>query len=331
MTSPTPPATVRRLAILGAWAPHRSEASIARAGQQLGLTTAVFDILRRSRQMGGIGRAWVERTLHRFNPDLVLVTRHAVRMGMTRLSRITSRYRTVFWFFDASPQVGVMELAGLVDQTYLTTAAQLERWRVAGLSNTLFLPQALDPELDKPGRRRTEFLTDVSFIGSGPYPMRWPLLRRIAQSGSRLQIRGPSWENAPADLPVSGGEVHGPDFADVVASATISLGAHATTEQASELGSASNRMWKVMGCGGAYLGPWVPGIEEFARDHLHCAWYRDENDALARIEELLRHPDETRAMAERGRQHALDHHTYRHRLDLLLRGEGYPLPRPTSV
>lgn len=237
----------------------------------------------------------------------------------------------MFWFFDTTPQVGVMDLARLVDENYLTHAAQMASWRAQGLSTVRFLPQGVDPDVDRPGTPRKAYRCDVSFVGSGQFPFRWPVLQRVAAAGHRFQIRGPGWDDAPADLPIAGGDVRGTDFTDVVASATVSLGAHAVPEQAAEYASASNRMWKVLGSGGAYLGPWVPGIEHFAHDDEHCAWYRTDADAVVRLDQLLRHPAEAHAMADRGRAHALAEHSYDSRLALLLQGTGYPLPPPTNV
>lgn len=273
----------------------------------------------------------IERQVRRFEPDLLLVTRHAVRLGAERLARLLPSFRSALWFFDTTPQEGVLELARLTGENYLTTAAQIATWEAHGLTNVQFLPQGVDADIDRPGTPQSAYLTDVSFVGSGPYPYRWPLLQRIASTGHRFQIRGPGWEGAPADLPIAGGDVRGGQFADVVASATVSLGAHATPAQAAEYASASNRMWKVMGCGGAYLGPWVPGIEHFARDGEHCAWYRSSDDAVARLDQLMSDPAECRAMAHRGRAHALAAHSYERRLALLVQGTGYPLPPPTNV
>lgn len=255
-----------------------------------------------------------------------------MRLGLDRLAPLLAQQRSVLWFFDTTPQSGVMELARLVDENYLTTAAQQSAWVAQGLTNVQFLPQGVDPDVDRPGTLRDPYRCDVSFVGSGPYPFRWPVLQRVAASGYRFQIRGPGWDGAPADLAsaVAGGDVRGGDFADVITSATVSLGAHATPEQADEFASASNRMWKVFGCGGAYLGPWVPGIEHFAVDGEHCAWYRTHDDAVARLERLVADPAATRAMAVRGRTHALTEHTYDRRLELLLAGRGYPLPPPRT-
>ncbi|HEY4648645.1 MAG TPA: glycosyltransferase, partial [Gemmatimonadales bacterium] len=85
------------------------------------------------------------------------------------------------------------------------------------------------------------------------------------------------------------------------------------------------RMWKILGCGVFYLGPYVRDIEIFARDRVHCAWYRDPADAAELARHYLRHPEERDRIARTGRQHALDHHTYAQRLALLLEGREYPV------
>jgi hypothetical protein len=64
----------------------------------------------------------------------------------------------------------------------------------------------------------------VSFVGSGHSSYRYDVLRAVA-GVSRLQIRGPGWDQAPADLPVAGGPVHGRRLAQVIRGAAISLGA----------------------------------------------------------------------------------------------------------
>jgi spore maturation protein CgeB len=84
-------------------------------------------------------------------------------------------------------------------------------------------------------------------------------------------------------------------------------------------------MWRVFGCGGFYLGRHVEDIERFATDGVHCAWYRDATHAAELTEHYLGHSDERERIARTGRAHALAHHTYAHRLTLLLDGQGYPL------
>ena len=124
--------------------------------------------------------------------------------------------------------------------------------------------------------------------------------------------------------------MHGPRLGRVIRGAAISLGAHAYAAQDTARASASNRMWKILGCSGFYLGPWVEDIERFAAGGRHCAWYRSPDDAAEQVRHYLARPDERRRMAEAGRAHALAYHTYARRLELLLEGRAYELDGPGS-
>jgi spore maturation protein CgeB len=87
-------------------------------------------------------------------------------------------------------------------------------------------------------------------------------------------------------------------------------------------------MWKVLGCGGFYLGAWQAGLESFARDGEHGVWYRGHDEAVELARRHLAEPGLRAQIAAAGRAHALQHHTYRHRLELLLAGRSYPLSLP---
>jgi len=314
-----------RLVVLGAGGARKTEDAIARAGRSLGHAVRLVDVVGWHRWAGPLAGPSVERLVAGFEPELILVTRHAWKLGEARLRRLFQGRRSAFWFFDPEPHPGTLELARLVDAFYVTYRGQRERYRREGIGVVRFLPQGVDPDRDRPAPPREAFRCDVSFVGSGPYPYRWEILRAIAEV-ARLQIRGPGWEKAPGDLPVAGGPVYGEEYAAVIASAVIALGADAVPSQSQDEASASNRMWKILGCGGYYLGPYVPGIEHFAEDGVHCGWYRSTDEAVARVRTALADPEGTTKIASAGRSHALAHHTYAHRLALLLAGEEYRLP-----
>jgi spore maturation protein CgeB len=194
----------------------------------------------------------------------------------------------------------------------------------AGAPEVRFLPQAVDPGEDYPAESvPARYRCEVSFVGSGQYPDRHALLRAIADVAD-LQIRGLGWGRHDQHLPVRGGRVRGRRLAQVIAGAAISLGAAATGAQAEAPLCISNRVWKVLGCGGFYLGPWTRGMELLVREHQHCALFRSDQDAIAQVRYWLERPEERAAIARAGRAHALARHTYAHRLELLLRGESFP-------
>jgi spore maturation protein CgeB len=68
----------------------------------------------------------------------------------------------------------------------------------------------------------------------------------------------------------------------------------------------------------------------FAADGRHCAWYRSPAGAAELSRHYLDRPEERRRIAAAGRAHALRHHTYASRVELLLTGREYELARPAS-
>jgi len=314
-----------RVAVLGAGGVHKTEASIVGAVRALGHACRLVNVVGWSRYGGPLSSRAIQYLADSFEPDFVLLTRHAILAGESAVRAILRGRDRAFWYFDVQPSERVLALGRLAERMYVTSFSQVAVLRAAGIPAVGFLPQGVDPDRDVPAAAaRPEDLCDASFVGSGQYPHRWPVLRAAAAAG-RLQIRGPGWGQAPPDLPVVGGQVRGRRLAQVIRGAAISLGANAHAEQDAARASASNRMWKVFGCGGFYLGPWVEDIERFAAAGRHCAWYRSPGDAADQVHHYLARPDERRRMADAGRAHALAHHTYARRVELLLDGHEYDL------
>ena len=308
----------RRIAVFGKRGHHRTEASIARAAAALGHAVLFIDVGTWRR----FGTTLLRWRLDAFGADTLLFTRYAAELGEDRVRRLATGRWAATWYFDLplTPEVLLLGRAtGRVFTTYYDGVAQ---YRAAGIPEAHWLPQGMDPLIDAPATSwPAEYGCDASFIGSGPFPHRWPALRAVAKVCD-LQIRGPGWEGAPTDLPVKGGDIRGADFARATCAAKISLGASFSPEQQAARYSASNRMWKVMGCGGFYLGEQVEGIEMFGAQGVHCGWYRGPEDAAAQARYWLDHPEERVRVAAQGRAHALAGHTYAHRLELLLQGRG---------
>ncbi len=319
-----------RVAVLGAGGAQKTEASIVRAARALGHACRLVDVVGWSRYTGPLAGPAVRLLTDAFAPDFVLLTRHAVRLGEPTLRTLLRGRARAFWYFDLQPKTAVVALGRVAERMYVTSLSKVDVFRAAGIPSVHFLPQGVDPDRDVPSPDcRPGDACDASFVGSGQYPHRYPVLRAVAAVG-RLQIRGPFWGAAPPDLPVAGGPVHGRRLAEVIRGAAVSLGANAHPEQDGARASASNRMWKVLGSGGFYLGQRVPDIECFAVGGRHCAWYASPADAAEQVRHYLARPEERMAIAAAGRAHALRHHTYAQRLELLLAGREYDLDGPAS-
>jgi glycosyl transferase family 1/uncharacterized protein DUF3880 len=312
-----------RIVVLGAGGVRKTETSIVRAARSLGHDCRLVNTVGWLRFGGPLSARIVRFLTDAFDPDFLILTRHAIDLGERSLSKLLGGRAAAFWYFDLEPKEKVVRLGRLVRRMFVTYYEQVGIYRAAGVEQVEFLPQGVDPEADEPADSAPEhYECETSFVGSGQSSYRHTVLRAVA-AVSRLQIRGPGWEGAPSDLPVAGGPVYGKRLAQVIKAAAISLGASSYPAQDAERFSASNRMWKILGCGGFYLGRYVNGIEAFAVHGQHCAWYRDPDQAAELTRHYLDHPDDRARIARAGRAHALAHHTYAHRLALLLQGKGY--------
>ena len=212
----------------------------------------------------------------------------------------------------------MLELARLTRLNF-TVSHRVGEWLLAsGIHHVAPLPQAADLDLDRaPATIDPALRCQVSFIGSGQYPHRWPLLERLAAEAD-MQIRGPGWQHSPPGLPVVGGDIRGARFAAAVAAADVSLGINALPDQDDDPATVSNRIWKVLAIGGAFLGQAVPAAESLARDGEHCRWFHGPAEASRLLAELLADPDARAQMAARGRDYVRAHHSYDRRLDTIL-------------
>lgn len=308
----------RRIAVFGKRGHHRTEASIARAAESLGHEVRFIDVGRWRR----LPVALLRWRLDAFGADTLIFTRYAAELGPDAVRRLSRRRWAATWYFDLPLTPEILLLGHATQRLFTTYRDTVPEYRKTGIAEAYWLPQGMDPLIDAPAPSwPSEFACDASFIGSGPFPHRWPVLQAVAKV-CRLQVRGPGWEAAPNDIPVSGGEIRGEAFAQATSAAAISLGASFSPEQARSRCSASNRMWKAMGCGGFFLGEYVEGIEMFGREGEECSWYRGAEEAAEKARYWLGHPEERTRIAAAGRAHALAGHTYAHRLELLLEGRG---------
>lgn len=316
----------RRIVVFGAGGAHRTEAAIARGARSLGHRCLLIDVPETSRLLGRLAGRFIRWRIDRFGADTILLTRYAVPLDDQTLAAVTRGRESALWFFDLvdRPAERILRLGRAAESVFVTCPSQIELYTDAGIPSVKFLPQGCDPTFDAPARYvPPRYRCDVSFIGSGQYQYRHELLRAVAES-CNLQIRGPGWD-ADTNLPVVGGAVRGRRFSRIVRGASISLGANATEQQWSARACTSNRLWKVLGCGGFYLGPHVPEVNRLARGGEHCVWYYSNADAVDLVRHYLADHSKRADIAAAGLAHVQAAHTYGHRLELLLSGQAYPL------
>lgn len=159
-----------RILIVGASGRFRTEAALARAARTLGHSARVVDALGWRRRLGPLGARLALWRCAGYQPDFVLCTRHAVALGESRLRQMLHQRRSAFWYFDAGvplPQ-GAVLLARLASHCFATYGYQVDALQQAGAASASFLPQGVDPLMDRPARWAPPgYRCDASFVGSG--------------------------------------------------------------------------------------------------------------------------------------------------------------------
>ena len=207
-----------------------------------------------TRYAGPLARRAIRYRTESFEPDFVLLTRHAILAGESDLrailrdrkapsgtstrSRGRRCSRWAAWWTDV-PHVSRAGRA-LPRRGHPRGAFPVRRGWIRSR------PRPRDP-------RRPSSQCDASFVGAGQYPHRYGVLRAVAaavdcRSAAPAGTRRPRTCRSPAD----------PCAACVCARSFAAPPSRSAPtrypEQDADRASASNRMWKILGCGGFYLG-----------------------------------------------------------------------------
>lgn len=217
-----------------------------------------------------------------------------------------------WWGLDRQDQVGREAFFG-VDHLFTADGGHDDGWREVGANHHWSPPGVFHGECG-PGEFTSRFASDVAFVGNwrGGYHAEW---RHRAELISFLQ-RG-RWRRRTMLWP-RGAAVRGEDLRNLYASVKVLVGDSCLVGDCSRYWS--DRIPETLGRGGFLLHPFVDGIEEHFTDGKHLRlWPLGDWRELDRlIAYYLEHDDERRAIAEEGRRHVLEHHTYRTRMQWVL-------------
>lgn len=196
-----------------------------------------------------------------------------------------------------------------------------QRWMDAHGIRHFWSPPAVVADECTPGTAdRVRWPADVAFVGSGPgyhpeHPERQDLLAWAQNRyGDRFRRYGlPEYIVRDAELN------------DLYASVPVIIGdslARVWPDGTRHSYYWSDRIHETLGRGGVLVHPDVPGLTDTTGyEHgEHCLLYEfGDYDAVGEhVDWCLTHPNEARAMAERGRALTLARHTYAHRLAVVL-------------
>ena len=322
---PTPPPRQLTVWYIGNFAPeHSTENHVAEALRNVGASVAAMQ-----ENEGGFWEA-TQRIMAGAKPDLILWTRtrwsadvhesiSAEARLMLRLARarhipVVGYHLDIWWGLKRETEVSTEPFFD-VDLLVTADGGHDDLWTKAGV-NHLWMPPAISRRQAEVGTPRDEFRSPIAFVGShdgGYHPEhahRHELVRWLRQNFRRDCAFWPR----PGQH-----AVRGTDLQDLYASVDVVVGdsCFAGTGLANYW---SDRIPETIGRGGFLLHPDVPGLERHFSDGAHLrTWQAFDWDALHDgITWALNNSDKRRAIAWKGREHVLEHHTYERRMSDLV-------------
>ncbi|MBL8729597.1 MAG: glycosyltransferase [Planctomycetes bacterium] len=260
----------------------------------------------------------------RFRPDVVFVFFRDLPPLLA--AEFRREARLVIWCEEALEALdgSIVDYFALADLVCMSNPARFAWLQERGLDNMAFLMSGFSPRFHHPAGPQPP-VRDVAFVGGpGRRGQRASFLAEVSRR-YRTDVFGRHWDRWSH---LHGGlRVHGPignrGYAKVCATSRIVLGVNEVND---DLYYFSNRTFLTLACGAFHLTHYVPRLEDVFTDGEHLVWYRDEDEALAKIDEWL-HRDVDRArVAAGGHAEVMQHHQYYHRIARILHWLQFGLP-----
>jgi len=268
------------------------------------------------------------RAVEEFDPDLVLVQKGEAVFPETiqRISQ-TSKARLVVWHGD-SPFYALTSNANIIfslqfyDLCLVFDPYYIPAVEKAGAKRVEYLPFGCEPtihrSMDLRAQDREVYKSDVCFIGGyqGQYSKRTKLLSTLTDLD--LRVWGMGWDRAlePALRKCATGRpVYGQELAKVYSASGIVVNIH--HEQS--VWGVNMRTFEATACGAFLLTDSLAELSKLYDVGGEVVCYENTLDLRNKIGYYLQNPQERREIARRGQRKACDAHTYRHRMEELLR------------
>jgi hypothetical protein len=179
-----------------------------------------------------------------------------------------------------------------VDFVFIAQKFNLELYP---LGKTHYLPLAADPDLHKPFPEMTETY-DIGFIGNPNYMRRKRLLEKLAKNHNCLIT------NSEPGLPYS-----------------QKLSKCKVLFNCSLENDVNMRFFESMSIGKPLVSDYLPAQDEFAVDRVHYFAYRNDNELIKSCNELLRSAPRRKSTGDIARFNIKKNHTYKHRVEQMLK------------
>lgn len=284
-------------------------------------------------------------------PDLCIVMGgHATLPLPETLSQIkTMGVKIILWTTD--PPIGhfskIIRTAFLYDHVFCAGTEALEILKENGLKNPIYLPFACDPDYHRPieitEEERKRYGRDVAFVGSF-YPNRWHILKELGEFN--MGVWGPYWNKAIRranrknltfynfnhlewfgnfktsvqldNLFIKSIKLDPSEWTKIYSASKIVIVIH-YQDGKTPCFQASPKVYEALACGCFVLVDRQKDVFSLFEDEKHLVGFDNVNDLKRKIIYYLANPDKRRKIAESGRQMVLAQHTFRYRVETLLK------------
>ncbi|MBL8748760.1 MAG: glycosyltransferase [Planctomycetes bacterium] len=266
-----------------------------------------------------------------FKPDVVFVFFRDLPPLLA--SEFGRDARVVVWCEEALEVLdgSIVDYFALADLVCMSNPSRFAWLRERGLDNMAFLMSGFSPRYHGPAAPAAPE-RDVAFIGGpGRRGQRAAFLAEISRRFS-TDVFGRHWDRWSQFHPEL--RVHSPvdnrGYAKVCATSRIVLGVNEVND---DLYYFSNRTFLTLACGAFHLTHYVPRLEDVFRNEEHLVWYRDEDEAIDKIEQWLRRDSDRARIAAGGHAEVMQHHQYYHRIARILQWlqTGQPAKEPLAA
>lgn len=245
--------------------------------------------------------------------------------------------RRVLWTIDppravASPAddfISLLKTAPLYDEVFCGGSEAVEALRGAGVARAELLPFACDPkthlrrELSPEDSGRLG--SDICFVGTinpSIYPGRVAMLESI--SDMDLKVWGPGAAVVPVGSPLRKhimGEQTPPElWTGIYSASKIALCMHySDPDPRYPCYQASPRVFEALACGAFLMCDAQRDVLSLFEDGKHLVIFRNKSELREKLTYYLAHPEKRAAIAAAGREEVLKKHTYRHRMEEVLK------------
>ena len=250
-----------------------------------------------------IGQMWA----HIFSQDALMEVKN---LGIPVINISMDDKLPELWGYKNKERMGAVGLGKGVDLT-LTTTREVMPWYANEDMLALFWPLASDPQLFS-GVGHIKKDIEVLFIGNR-YGVRGEIIEYLNQNGIQVTCYGNGWQNGYASAEMN---------IELSKRAKIILG-FGTIAYSKKVYTLKLRDFDALMTGALYITHRNPDLLALFEEGVHLECYETKEELLSKLKYYLVNSPETAAIGLRGQNHAIRHHTWKHRLQSTFEDLGF--------